>query len=285
MSGGSAHAVRKSIALPGYHRHRMADLPAIPSAARVGMEHWTADLAWALATERLTWRLTAPDGATVRFLKVLPLGEELTLSAERDRMLWLAGRLTVPTVLAYGDDGACEWLLTAGLPGADATSPALRAEPTRLVPLLADGLRQIHALPIHDCPYDSRTDLLVRTARARVAAGLVDPARDLKRDHGALTVATALARLAELRPADEDLVLCHGDYCLPNVLIRDGQVSGILDLGKLGVTDRWWDLAVATWSVTRNLGPGWDELFLEAYGAPRDPRRQAFFRLLYDLLP
>jgi kanamycin kinase len=69
------------------------------------------------------------------------------------------------------------------------------------------------------------------------------------------------------------------------VLISDGRVSGCVDLGQLGVADRWWDLAVATWSVTWNLGPRWEDLFLDAYGVRRDPARVAFFRLLYDLLP
>jgi kanamycin kinase len=98
----------------------------------------------------------------------------------------------------------------------------------------------------------------------------------------------ALVRLEELRPTAPELVVCHGDYCLPNVLIDGwppGRVTGFVDLGKLGVADRWWDLAVATWSVTWNLRPGWEDLFLEAYGVARDDRKQAFFRLLYDLAP
>ncbi len=44
-----------------------------------------------------------------------------------------------------------------------------------------------------------------------------------------------------------------------------------------------WDLAVATWSVTWNLGPGWEDLFLETYGIDADTERIRYFRLLYDL--
>ena len=53
--------------------------------------------------------------------------------------------------------------------------------------------------------------------------------------------------------------------------------------GELGVADRWWDLAVATWSLTWNLGPGWEDLFLERYGIDADPERIGYFRLMYDL--
>lgn len=66
-------------------------------------------------------------------------------------------------------------------------------------------------------------------------------------------------------------------------MIDAGQVSGYLDLGELGLAYRWWDLAVATWSLTWNLGPGWEDLFLETYGIDADPERSRYFRLLYDL--
>ena len=42
-------------------------------------------------------------------------------------------------------------------------------------------------------------------------------------------------------------------------------------------------VAVGAWSVTWNLGPGWEELFYEAYGVEPDEPRIEFYRLLYDL--
>ena len=78
-------------------------------------------------------------------------------------------------------------------------------------------------------------------------------------------------------------MVCHGDYCFPNALILDGQVIAFVDLGELGVADRWWDLAVASWSTTWNIGPGWEDAFLETYGIEPDPERISYYRLLYDL--
>ena len=50
-----------------------------------------------------------------------------------------------------------------------------------------------------------------------------------------------------------DLVVCHGDACNPNFLLADdGNFTGYVDLGGLGVADRWADLAVAS----RYLGAG-----------------------------
>lgn len=58
---------------------------------------------------------------------------------------------------------------------------------------------------------------------------------------------------------------------------------GYLDLGEVGLSDRWRDLAVGTWSVTWNVGPGYEDLFLAAYGTDWDTARRDLYRLLYDL--
>jgi kanamycin kinase len=98
-------------------------------------------------------------------------------------------------------------------------------------------------------------------------------------------VQEALALAGEI-PSTDVLVVCHGDACAPNTLLtEDGRWSGHVDLGSLGLADRWADLAVATWSTEWNYGPGWEELLLEAYGVQPDPERMAYYRLLWDLGP
>jgi kanamycin kinase len=103
--------------------------------------------------------------------------------------------------------------------------------------------------------------------------------------HQPLGLGRALDLLADIPPVDR-LVVCHGDSCAPNTLLTDdGRWSGHVDLGELGVADRWADLAVATWSTEWNYGPGWDKLLLQAYGVPPDPDRTRYYRLLWDLGP
>lgn len=68
-------------------------------------------------------------------------------------------------------------------------------------------------------------------------------------------------------PTTDRLVVCHGDPCAPNTLLHeDGTWSGHVDMGTLGIADRWADLAVATWSTEWNYGPGWEGALLDAYG-------------------
>lgn len=227
--------------------------------------------------------MTSPAGQ-VRYLKTRPAAAAVPLPAEAARMRWaLTAGLPVPAVVASCRSGAVDWLLTDELPGRDATVSELRAEPERLVPLLASALRDFHQTPAGDCPFRFGPDEAMADAARRVSGGLVKP-EDMHPEHAQLSPTAALSEAARLRPAREpELVVCHGDYCLPNVLIEGGRVTGFVDLGELAVADRWYDLAVATWSVTWNLGPGWEELFLASYGVSADRQAIAFYRLIYDL--
>jgi aminoglycoside phosphotransferase len=63
-------------------------------------------------------------------------------------------------------------------------------------------------------------------------------------------------------------VLIHGDYCLPNVLVEDGRLSALIDLGGAGLGNPEDDLAAGVWTLQYNFGPGLARDFLDAYGWP-----------------
>lgn len=253
-----------------------------PAALRAEYGGWRWSVAWQYEDAVTTWRLDGPDGR-VRFLKVRAGGEEPTLAEEAARLMWASGHLPVPAVVASGHHDGVGWLLLDGLPGRDATAPELRADPARLIATLARGLRRFHQAPVEACPFRLTVTDAIGAVRRRVAAGVVDQS-DLHDEHAHLSLDEAVALVERLAPDDEDPVVCHGDYCFPNVLIEDGRVTAYLDLGELNVADRWWDLAVASWSTTWNIGLGWEGPFLDAYGVEADERRMTFWRLVYDLI-
>lgn len=176
-----------------------------------------------------------------------------------------------------------EYLVTAALPGTNAVTDRWQADPARAVVAIGEGLRALHeALPVPACPFTWTAADRLALVHERAERGLLDP-RTWREEHGQLTVDQALRRLGDAPP--EDLtVVCHGDACAPNTLLDDdGRWTGHVDLGSLGVGDRWADLAVATWSTEWNYGPGWEGLLLDAYGVQRDGDRVAYYRLLWDL--
>jgi len=230
-----------------------------------------------------TFRLRGPGGE-LRYLKLARRSPRtIPIRDECERMCWAAAWLPVPVVIGCGTDGDVEWLLTKGIDAPDATDPALMRDPDATVRALARGLRRFHSAPIDACPFDFRLDEALARIRRRVEGGLVEPTRDFHPEHAHLSARAALDRLERDRPTADDPVVCHGDYCFPNALIAGGEVVGFVDLGELGVADRWWDLAVATWSATWNVGPGFEDAFLDAYGIAPDLHRIAYYRLMYDM--
>lgn len=225
------------------------------------------------------------EGDGRQFVKWVPRGVNLDLGAEAERMRWASRFTSVPVVVDVGRDESGSWLVTEALYGEMAVTPRWKADPATAVRAIGKALRAFHdALPVSECPFSLAADDQIADARRRAAAGEIDPGNwhDV---HKPLGVDGALARLAEVPPIDK-LVVCHGDTCAPNLLIGDdGRPTGWVDLGDLGVADRWADLAIATWSSTWNYGPGWEQPLLDAYGIAPDPERTAFYRLLYELWP
>ena len=257
--------------------------PEAPHELKTKYADWNWEVVWQYGREALTFRLsnTSHD---VRFLKMSQADYFPGLDDEADRMRWAVEYLPVPQVIEQGSDAEVSWLTTRALPGRDATDSAWTKDPERLVGVLAEGLRVFHQAPVETCPCDFRLNRALAHVRRRVELGLIQPERDFHPEFAHLSAEEAVEHLERTRPKAERLVVCHGDYCLPNVLIEEGVATGFVDLGELGVADRWWDLAVATWSVTWNLGPGYEDLFLSEYGVERDDPQLEFYRLVYDVV-
>jgi aminoglycoside phosphotransferase len=238
---------------------------------------------WANAAGGRTFEVGA--GERRRFVKWAPAGAPLDLAAEAARLAWAVTFTPVPRVLGQGRDAAGSWLVTSPVAGLMAAAARWRADPRTAVTAIGAGLRALHeTLPVSGCPFSWSAAGRVGDARRRAAQGQIDPA-DWHEDFRAIGVEGALELLAD-PPAADRLVVCHGDSCAPNTLIGDdGWWSGHVDLGDLGVADRWADLAVATWSTTWNYGPGWESALLAAYGMAPDPVRTRYYRLLWELGP
>lgn len=235
---------------------------------------------WRNETGGLTWRSLGPDGDARLYLKWSPAGGP-DLGQEAQRLAWLAGRLPVPEVVLHGADATGGWLVTRAILADGAVSPRWRDDPRTAARAIGVGLRRLHEeVPVAGCPFTWSVEERLEAVHERLAAG--QGQERWHPDHRGLDAETALRLLADV--PDPDPVVCHGDACAPNTLIDDdGRWAGLVDLGRLGVGDRWADLAVATWSLDWNYGPGWEGTLLDAYGIEPDPVRSAYYRLLWDL--
>ena len=228
------------------------------------------------------WPSADPQGAIRRssrhVVKVRPLrpAPAPRLQQERERLRWLAGRLPAPTPLAYEEVGGAEYLAMTRLRGMPMSDPDALLHPERMISLLARALRELHALPVRECPFTATLAHSLRAARERVAAGLVP-------GEGGRNPVEAFNSLARRRPPPEDLVVTHGRLSLEHVLVQGEYVSGLVGVRGLGIADRWVDLAPACRELRRAFGEGADQSFLEIYGLRPDPDKLAYYEDLTAL--
>lgn len=258
--------------------------PALPA----GLAEILAGYRWARDTvgqsNGAVYRLSGRSGAPDLFVKHGTGHTADDVTDEMTRLLWLSGRVTVPDVTAFVRASEQAWLVTTALPGETAHARLVATEEAReaVVDALASLLRQIHALPVDECPFSAGLAIKLKLARARIDGGLVDT-DDFDRERQGWSAEDVWHALQTTGTPFEDLVVTHGDLSLDNVLIHSGAVTGCIDVGRLGVADRYQDLAIL-WNNLGEFGPGLQERFLREYGLPAPDKQTLQFYVLLDEL-
>ncbi len=225
------------------------------------------------------YRLMDQQGQN-RYLKIMPQQLKMSIEREAQVLKWLAGKLPVPKVLLFISDCDYEYLLMTEAEGVPACDQSFGRELPLLIRLLAKGLRMIHSIDLNNCPFDQRLDVKIKAAESRMHQGLVEEA-DFDAERQGRKAADLFAELLVTKPAEEDLVFTHGDYCLPNIMIHNGEISGFIDWGRGGIADRYQDLALAARSIASNFGAAWLPLFFKEYGLDEpDYAKIEFYKLL-----
>ncbi|MBQ6824111.1 MAG: aminoglycoside 3'-phosphotransferase [Clostridia bacterium] len=165
-------------------------------------------------------------------------------------------------VLAY-ESLEEDWLLTARVPGEDLTHREYLSDPYRLCDTLAEILCALHNLPYDDCPLQNKNEIYLKTAEINYRNGMFDPSYS----YADPTIEQAWDHVCRHRHLLQKESLLHGDFCLPNLLLKNWHFSGLIDLGNAGVGDRHIDLFWGAWSLQYNLkSNAYQDRFFDAYG-------------------
>lgn len=168
------------------------------------------------------------------------------LMSEKDRCLWLENRANAPKVLDFGqclaEDNAMPsraFLLTSEVKGLPLCDKSFLETPDYLIGLISEAMAAFHAIDAVDCPF--------------LAEGC---GTDFKTDTP---------------------TLCHGDFCLPNILY-DGKTLGFVDVGGMGRCEPWLDHAWALWSLDYNLKTdAYRPALLRAFGIEFDEEKYRYY--------
>jgi kanamycin kinase len=234
-----------------------ADTPVPPAMADIAGD--TLTLVWLNEAGGLTGRV---DGVDPRYIKWNPEGSGESLAAEADRLRWLEGRHPAPVVIELVNVDGAELLVTRALPGLSAVDDVWVGDPDSAIRAIARGMRMLHELPVDECVFDWGVAARI-TEAAEYGISVPAPLRD--------------------SPEIDRLVVCHGDACAPNTLLDDdGRFLANVDFGRLGIADRWADLAVATMSLGWNYENYDETLFWDTYGVRPDVERIDYYRALWN---
>lgn len=225
-------------------------------------------------------------------LKIAPYQEKNEETVEV--MRWLENKLPVPKVLCYERDAERQYLLMSRIPGKMACDAYYLERPKELAERLAEAIRMLWRVDVSDCPRSRDIDAELRAARIRVEKHLVDPGKvdPATFGEGGFRDPEQLLDWLENNRPDYEPVLSHGDLCLPNIFIDNGKISGFIDLGDMGIGDKWRDIALCFRSLKWNAEGAYGgkaypdtrpELLFEALGIAPDQEKIRYYLLLDEL--
>ena len=207
--------------------------------------------------------LKHPDKPTL-YLKIRQ-GASKQLETEYNMLRWINQRVPTPEPIYYEAEESMEYLLTSEVSG----TPTYQVEPSEretAVKILSETLKQIHSLDTTGCPVSHSIDSWINVLKKQK----IDA-----------------SSLSDLRPC-EKLVFTHGDYCLPNIIVQDAVLSGVIDWDYAGLADPYVDFVSCMGSIRFNYGEEAETLiqvFLETYGVELDQTKYDFYRRLNELIP
>jgi len=206
----------------------------------------------------------------------------IDIADEMMRLRWLAGRVPVPEARHFVASTHEAWLLMTELPGRTATQAFCGSgvDPLAIVDALSDFLRRFHSLPTEACPFKSDHHLRMIQARERLDAGLID-CDDFDDEHLGWPAGKVWAELVGLLPISFDAVVTHGDFSLDNVLMEGDKVVGVIDVARMGVADRYQDLAIL-WRDIGKLDETLRRRFFSHYGIASLDERKLRFHVTLD---
>lgn len=227
-----------------------------------------------------------------KVLKIQPTGEEA--ENEYHVMTWLQDKLPVPKILGFERHEKKTYLLMSKIPGEMSCVEPYMRDPEQLTAILAEGLQMLWDVDISGCPYLWNLDRKLIRARFIVENNLVDMDNidpGTFSENGFKDPEHLLIWLIDNRP-EEELVLSHGDFCLPNIFIENGKVSGFIDLVRTGIADKWQDIALCYRSLLHNFNgmytgkpyPGFHpHMLFEKLGIEPDWEKIRYYMLLDEL--
>lgn len=236
--------------------------------------------------KRATYIFNSPIGNSWH-VKLRPIRERNLLIEEAKRLKWVRSRLPSAAGVAYTPAVIVGLLWTQTVTGSPGHDLIGTLHPKELVDALAKATRRIQATEssgLNFSPPQWATDKSYSLSRVDKLNDLRSKGKELHPDFQRYDN-NKLEEVIHSGPGKfTQVVLTHGDLCMPNLLFsREGELTGVIDLGAMHVNDPRLDIALLSWCIKANMGAKWSDYFLSKFDLKERDAAVQYYRLAYDL--
>lgn len=187
-------------------------------------------------------------------LKIQRLSTRNDLHEEYVRIKWLQNRFRVPKLYYYDEINNVKYMLMEKIDGV----PAHKYE--NFAYIIGKKLREFHDIDLKDCKFiQNSVEILEKNAikNIDIIYPQIQEQYEMSKDEIINFIKNNVPK---------DIVLVHGDYSLPNILINESGEVGVIDLGDVSISSKYFDFYYLFKSLKRNKKiDKFDEL-LRGYG-------------------
>lgn len=182
-------------------------------------------------------------------------GTTYDVEREKDVMLWLKGKLPVPEVLHFEQYENTSFLLMREVSGTIGYEYYQKQrDPQKMIRIYSEGIKLFQSVSILDCPFVSNIDFRLNELDYLMQKNLADiDIENWEKDTPFRDPNELYAFLKGHKPGEE-LVFSHGDFGDSNIILKNDQINGFIDLGRSGKADKWYDIAFCVRSIQHDMG-------------------------------
>lgn len=220
---------------------------------------------------------------------VVKISKRKEVLHEGKNLCWLRQYIKVPKVYQMGQIEDLYYTIMEKLPGTMFQELFNEYTCQEVVRLYATLIKQFHAIDYQGLPYNHSLEEKMNKVKYTVAHHEAKEEyfeRELRHLSGQQVYDLLLSYQSE----EADLVLCHGDVCMPNIMMEGTSLSGFIDVVGIGINDYHLDIAIALRTLRYNFelyghtfSKEYQELFLQTYGRTIDSKKITFYILLDEL--
>lgn len=187
-------------------------------------------------------------------LKIQSLSTRNDLFEEFKRIDWLQDKFRVPKIYYYKELHNIKYLLMEKIEGVSAHKYDDFAY------LIGKKLKEFHSININGCAFDQNSIENLK----KNALNNIDVIYSQIKEELNMTKEQLIEFIKSNAPTDK--VLVHGDYSLPNILINEKGEVGVIDLGDVSISSKYFDFYYLVKSLKRNKKEEKLEELLKGYG-------------------